>query len=188
MTFKVLKMLAIAVAACTGTLESKGQEVRFFERDGVTYRETRQHRERPIVETQIQQQQRTLYREQWRTDFRDVVRTRQVPVTVYRRESYWQGRYNPFVQPQLAERMVPYTRWETRHETIRQPYARRELIPITQTVQVPVLTRRVIREEQINRVAVDDLPRKGPLGPADRPQVARQPSNTGWRPATSKLR
>ena len=88
-----------------------------------------------------------MLRGQYRTDTQGVVRTYSVPVTEYRGESYWQGRYNPFTQPTLGTRMVPYTRWETHSDVVQVPVTRYETVPTTETVHVPVTTWHTVQDQ-----------------------------------------
>lgn len=143
-----LTLLLITLNAATAAW---AQEVRYTE-DG--YRETRRIVRHPVTDVVQQDVPRTVYREQARTELQDVHRVYQVPITEYRRESYWRGRWNPFVQPYLAERIVPYTRWESRAETVKVPITTRQLVAETQIDKVPVVTYRYVDEEIISRVPV----------------------------------
>lgn len=137
-------------------------DVRYYEDNGVTYRETRQKVNRPINETALVDQQRTVYREKLDTELVDQVRTYQIPVTEYRREAYWANRFAIFRQPYLAERVVPTRRLETRTETVKVPVTRRQLVPETTTVRVPVTTQRMVQDEIISRVVVGTRPAAAP--------------------------
>jgi hypothetical protein len=149
------QLIAVATLLClVGARSAGGDEVRYYEEGGITYRETRQTVRRPICETQMRQSTQTVYREQTSCELRDTCRTWWSPVTEYCCEAHWVGRWNPFAQPYLAYRMVPRTHWEHRTETVQVPVTCRRLIPETRTVQVPVTTRRIVTEEVISRVAV----------------------------------
>ncbi|MGH7193165.1 MAG: hypothetical protein ACREJM_06465 [Candidatus Saccharimonadales bacterium] len=111
--------------------------------NGQTWREVHRTIQQPVTETQCLERQRLVYQETCDVQMCDTVRTYTVPVTEYRWESYWKGRYNPFVQPYLAQRLVPYTHWETRTETVKVPLTRRQVLPVTQTIKVPYTTQRV---------------------------------------------
>jgi len=152
------QLLAATVIACLlGVPSAKGDEVRYYEKDGVTYRETRQVVRRPVCETQLRPATQTVYREEQTSELRQTQRTWWSPVTEYRCEAYWVGRWNPLVQPCLAYRMVPRTHWEQRTEAVQVPVTCRRLVPETRTVQVPVTTRRMVDEEVITRVAVGGI-------------------------------
>jgi hypothetical protein len=145
-------LVLLALAACTS--RSRAQEIVYYEENGVTYRETRQTIRCPVAETKIQECEQTVYRPQWKTETRDVVRTYQVPVTEYRWEAYWQGRFNPFVQPYLAQRLVPRTRWETRTETVKVPTTSYSVVPEKSVVRTPVTTWKTIERQVTARVPV----------------------------------
>src|SRR6476620_8349935 len=57
-----------------GIAPTRAQEVVYYEENGVTYRETRQIVRCPVAETKIQESEQTVYRPQWKTESRDVVR------------------------------------------------------------------------------------------------------------------
>lgn len=155
----------------------RAQEVRDYEENGVTYRETRSTVNEPVTEIHCVEQQRTVgYRENLNVQMCDQTRSYIVPVTEYRLESYWRGRFNPFVQPYLAQRLVPYTRYETRVETVKTPVATRELLPITSTVRVPVTTQRVVQREVVSRVAISGAPNRPATAPSSDPFAAPSPT------------
>ena len=99
----------LAILAVVG----RADDVKFYEQNGVTYQETHQVVQRPISETHYQDQQRTVYVEQYKTQNQPLQQTFQTPVTVYTMETYWVNRWNPFSEPYLAYRYVPHTHWET---------------------------------------------------------------------------
>ncbi len=150
----LLGFLTLA-AASTPAL---AQDVRFYEEDGVTFKETKQTVRRQIPQVQYHESERTVLRSQTKTEMQDVVRTYQVPVTEYRWESYWKGRYNPFSQPELAHRQVPYTRWETRTEISKVPVTRVETVPEKTPVKVGITTWRTVEEHVTSRVAMGARP------------------------------
>ncbi|HXT61274.1 MAG TPA: hypothetical protein VN699_21715 [Pirellulales bacterium] len=158
-----------AIAASAGA-----DEVRDVEENGVTYREVHRKISEPVTEYQCMDQQRTTgFREQVNVQMCDQTRSYIVPVTEYRLEARWRGRYNPFVQPYLAQHLVPYTRYETRVESVKVPVTSRQLLPITSTVRVPVPTQRVVeRDVVISRVAISGSPAQAPRQLASDPFVA----------------
>ena len=147
-------LAAAVLLSLAGLQPAAGEEIRYYQKDGITYRETRRTVRRPISETQVRPYTQTVYREQLDCELRDTVRTWWSPVTEYRCEAHWVGRWNPLVEPYLAYRMVPSARWEQRTEVVQVPVTCRRLVPETRTVQVPVTTRRMVDEEVITRVAV----------------------------------
>jgi hypothetical protein len=133
---------------------ARADDVKFYEQNGVTYQETHQVVQRPLSETHYQDQQRTVYVEQYKTQNQPVQQTFQTPVTVYTMETYWVNRWNPFSEPYQAYRYVPHTHWETRVQTVQVPTVVREIVPQQQTIKTPVTTQRVVAEEHISRVPV----------------------------------
>lgn len=164
---------------------ARADEIRDYEENGVTYRETRRTVSEPVTEIQCVEQQRTVgFREQLNVQMCDQTRSYIVPVTEYRVEAYWRGRFNPFVQPYLAQRLVPYMRYETRVDTVKTPVATRQLLPITSTVKVPVTTQRVVQREVVSRVAISGSPTRPAASPSSDPftapsAVASQPVQFG---------
>jgi hypothetical protein len=112
--------------------------------NGQNWRELHRTVRHPQTETQCVEQQQTYYQEKCDVALCDTYRTYQTPVTEYRWESYWVGRFNPFVQPYLAQRLVPRTHWETRMELVKVPVTQRSLVPVTRTVRTPITTERSV--------------------------------------------
>ena len=152
------RTILIALTAGVFLLGTARGEERYYVENGVTYHETRERVQRPITEIVQQPTTRTVYREQYRTDFADTVHVTSKPVTEWHLESYWRGRYNPFVEPYMAQRWVKRTRYETQTATVKQPVLRRELVAENRTEQVPVVTQRIVDEEVVRRVAVAQAP------------------------------
>jgi hypothetical protein len=196
-------LLGPLVAVLAMPAWASAAEVRYVQENGVTYAESTRIVRRPVCETRYEERQRTVYRRQTQTELKEVHRNVLVPVTEYRREMRWVGRWNPFVQPYLAERLVPTTRWETRTEVAQVPMMRTQLIPETRTERVPVLTRRIVEEPVTSRVVVANPPAV-PAGRAAAPVVAertrvggvsklesdppRQGASFEWRPASGATR
>lgn len=196
--FATMSLLATASLAWSAAPSfAQADDVRYYEENGVTYRETRQTVTRPVYETELRTSTQTVYRDEPSCEVRETVRTSWTPVTEYRCEAYWAGRWNPFVDPYLAYRMVPQARWEARTELVQTPVTSHRLVPETRTVQVPVATQRMVTEERITRVAVG---RTSPavLSPTPTPsgqQIGglaqldkdppRQGVSTAWRPSTT---
>jgi hypothetical protein len=174
-------------------------EVRYTtDENGVTYRETRRVIRRPTMETRIEERQQTVYAERQSTELHPSYRTIYTPVTEYRWEPYLANRWNPLAQPYWAYRFVPHTRWETRTEEHRVPVVRREWVPEQRSVQVPVVTHRVVDEEIISRVAVSggagggdpfatspgtSVVRRDTVGGVGRLENDPPRTGTAWRPA-----
>lgn len=115
--------------------------------NGQTWNEVHRTISHPQTQTQCVEQPQTYYQEQSQVVTHDTYRTYQVPVTEYHLESYWVGRFNPFVQPYMAQRLVPRTRWETRTELVKVPIVHRNLVPVTRMVRVPVTTESVVNQD-----------------------------------------
>jgi hypothetical protein len=191
-------VVSVLVFAC-GIGAAMAEEVRYFEQNGVTYRETRRTVRRPVTETRIECQNRTVYCPRLQTEVRQTVRTCLIPVTEYQWQAYWQPSWNPFQPPYLAQRLVPLTYWQARTEAVRTPILRQELVPRTVAVAVPVTSRRTIEQQVITRQAVPGVPGGLPrsatqlpdridIGQAGRSggDASRYADESGWRPATRR--
>jgi hypothetical protein len=150
--------LAAFVAAWVWSNGSAAEDVRYYEKDGVTYCETRRIVEERVPETRLEERSQTVYRSEPTTEMKETVRTSWNPVTEYTWEAFWVGRWNPLVQPYLAYRYVPRTRWEQKTETVQTPVTTVRVVPETKTVQCPVTTYRTVQKEVITRVAVSPRP------------------------------
>jgi hypothetical protein len=179
-----------------------GDEVRYYADNGITYCETRRTVQRPVYQTQMQQSTRTVCRPQPTTELRPMVCTRWVPVTEYRCESHWVGRWNPLVEPYLATTYVPCTRWQSCTEVVQVPVTCTRLVPETQNVQVPVTVCRTLPEEVVTRVPVRanpwavapaaspgaTWPGSGPIGGVARldKDPPRYGTGSAWRASTTR--
>ncbi len=206
----VLLFHAIAIVATAA-------EVRYYEENGITYRETRQVVQKPIYQTEMRPTTRTVYRQEQATETRETTRTWWSPVTEQVCEAVWMGRWNPFIEPYLVYRPTTRTRWECRTETVQAPVTVSRWVPETQSTQVAVTVRRTVPEEIVSRVAVgrSSVPTVastsgayagGALAPVPLPApstnppisvggVARLESDpprrgavTAWRPSTTSAR
>ena len=130
------------------------EDVRYVERDGITYREVVQTYTKPVSETTYQTHTEKFYQERLTTDIQESQRAYYTPVTEYRWEAYTPFSVNPFAPPRVAYRWVPRTRWEQRTETVRTPVTRRELVPAERTVSRPVTTLKMVEQQQVTRVAI----------------------------------
>lgn len=167
----------LAVLAATGQL--RAADVRYYQENGITYRETRYTVQHPVTETVLVDQARTVYREKIDTTLQDTTRTVQVPVTEYRNELFVVNRWNPFAKPIIGQRVVPVTRMETRTETTKVPVGKRQLVPETTTVKVPVVRTRMVNEEITSRIAVAGPP------PATTPSPTTPPGSSAPAVASS---
>ncbi len=133
-------------------------DVRYFEKDGMTYRETRQVVQRPVTETHMESRNTIVYRDKYTTELQDMPRSIPVAVTEYHTVPVWRNSWNIFAPPYLTYEQVPYTRWETRSDTVKTQVTRRQVVPETITQQVPVTSQRIVQDEIISRVAVSQAP------------------------------
>lgn len=151
--FVVAVLAATSLLATTPSLKAQQTES-IVEENGIRYRVTKQITKRPIYETKVEQQQQTVYREQYNTQFQTSYRTYLVPITEYRMEPYVANRWNPFAAPYTAYRYVPVTRWETRQEPISVPIVRRDWVPQQQTVHIPRTTTTMVEDEVVSKIAL----------------------------------
>lgn len=169
------QIYAIAVViSLAGAGLALAEEVRYYQQDGITYRETRRTVQRPVTETHLRESMQTVYREQQTSELREQVRTWWSPVTEYRCETYLVGRWNPFVQPYFSSRWVPRTRWETRSDVTQVPVTCRRLVPEIRTVQVPVTVHRMLPEEVVTRAPVGGYRLGTPATLPPSPTLARR--------------
>lgn len=150
-------LVALAVLAGWNS-PALAQEVRYVNRDGITYRETVERVKKPVSETTYQTYNETVYKERYTTKVQESQRTYLAPVTEYQWEAYTPVTLNIFAPPRVAYRWVPRTRWETRSETVRTPVTRRDLVPEERTVSRPQTSLRMVEEERITRIAIADPP------------------------------
>lgn len=161
---------ALAIGFCwTTVVAAQNPSVRYYEQDGLTYRETKTIVERPVRETRYEERERTIYRVESNVQMQKV--TRQVPVAVpdVYYQTRWIGRWNPFIEPYPVQVQVPYTRYEWRQQEIQVPIDRPKMVPVTQKERIPIPTTRMVQEEFIQRVVV------GPAG------TSPAPGSTGGR-------
>jgi hypothetical protein len=154
-----MRSLTIVTVLCWLSLGATDQadcqdSSRIIQENGVTYREVRERVRRPVAETEYEERQQTVYRQQTTSKVYESHYTVHVPVTEYRWQAFRTDLLNPFVPPSTAYRLVPQTRWEPRVGTVRVPMTHTEWVPQTQTVKVPVRTLRFVEEERVRRAAV----------------------------------
>jgi hypothetical protein len=175
------------------------EEARLYEEGGVTFRETVRTVRRPVVQTEWQQREQTVYRQQLSTQTRETLRTYTTPVTQHEWITRLHGRWNPFVAPYFTHHLVPVTRWETRAEVVGVPVVQSEWVPEKRVVSVPVTTHRMAEEKIVTRVPIGQSTAQAP--PARAAALPRQaayeafgvalqsdPPRQGWRPRESVTR
>src|SRR3972149_6151286 len=169
------RLVAVALAASLFAAGSaRGDEARYCEQGGVPYCETRRTVQERVPESRMEERTETVYREHLATEMQETTRTYWSPVTEYRWEAFWVGRWNPLVEPYLAYRYVPRTHWEMRTETVKVPVTARRLVPEPQPGRGPGAGWRTVEKELVDRVAVGRGPTGSPLAPAQAPALAEQ--------------
>jgi hypothetical protein len=118
------------------------------------------------VTTSVEQQQKTVYKEQFVTEMRDSYRTVLSPVTQYHVEPRWHNWWNPFGQPYIAYHVRPWTHWESRYERYQVPVTVREIVPEERTVWIPTRTPGIVEREVTETVAVKPRIESAPIAAA----------------------
>jgi hypothetical protein len=136
----------------------RADDVKEVTENGVTYRETHQTVNQPVVETHNEARQQVVYVDQCKTETQSVQQVYQTPVTEYVWEAFWANRWNPFEQPYIAYRYVPRTRWELHTQTAQVPVTTHQWVAQTQTIQVPVTTQRMLAGEVIYKIPISCKP------------------------------
>lgn len=116
----VISSAVVLVMLCGTSHQVGAQQLRYFERNGITYREVLGS---PAV-AQIPQSVACpplVYRPQFYFETHQVLRSYWVPVTEYRWETRWVNWWNPFAEPYQELRYVPVIRWEYRTEIAEMP-------------------------------------------------------------------
>jgi hypothetical protein len=155
---------------------SAADQVTYEDKDGVTYRVTTRTVKRPILETKIQAQERTIYRQKVTTELQTVNRSYPVQTTRYQWMPVWQKSWNPFSPPYLVYRQVAVTDWETRQETVQIPVTKTEMVPEKLVDQTPVTTQRFVEDTYTERVAVGAKPQ---TAVATAPKLTPRTAETG---------
>lgn len=185
MRYRTISLCAFGLLlASTSSLFA--QTGRYVQENGTLYHETWQTIRRPVTETQVQERQQTVYREQVTTENLQTQQLTHTPVTTYQWEARWHNTWNPFGQPYVTYHWTPRTHWQTEARTVEVPVTRREWVPETKTVQVPVTTTRFEEQTQVSRVAVGPAPATAPLAfvpaqPSPPTEVARREEVGGIR-------
>jgi len=157
------------------------EQVRYYEKDGVTYCETRRAVDQRVPETRLETRTETVYRTQTVTQNQEVLRVYWTPVTEYRCEAYWVNRWNPFAEPYLGYRYVPRTRWEQKSEMVKVPVTVCQMVPETRTVQVPVTSYRTVQRDVVSQAPITRNPNPSLTAARSAPVVARQQQVGGIR-------
>jgi hypothetical protein len=137
---------------------------------GIVYRKVSKVVERPVIESTMEKQNRTVYRPETVTATKPEARTVYTPVVEYKWKPRLHGRWNPFQQPTVAYHQVPETRWEARNEVVNRTETRTKWIAENRTVEVPRQSVRMKREqttelEVVGKVAPPNAQRPNRQGP-----------------------
>ena len=115
------------------------------------------------LKTEWDQQQQTVYHEQYDTQWQTNYRTTLTPVTEYRQELVLANRWNPLATPYWTYRYVPVVRWEARQEPYSIPLTQRTFVPEQRTVQIPRTTTEIVTDEHVSKVALGPVSGSGGL-------------------------
>lgn len=175
----------LAISACMAFLMGSGflfgDEFRYVQDGGVTYRDRIAKVAVQVPETTCQEKQVTQYCPRYTTTMQTHTKTAYLPVKDYSWQPRYHGRWNPFATPGVSYEWKPTTHWVAQTQTIQTPVNKRELVPQTQTVRTPTTTWRVVERTQIvERVAI--APGWVP-GPDGKTLVAAAPAANGWQAA-----
>jgi hypothetical protein len=117
---------------------------------GIVYRKVHRTIERPVVQTEVKQQESTIYRPETVVSVTPETRTVYAPVVTYNWEPRVRGRWNPFVQPKLEYEHVPRTHWEVRTETVERRQTQTNWVTERRRVDVPQQVVKIQREEKVD--------------------------------------
>lgn len=163
-----MRHLLLATVVLAISQQTWAQDVRYYEQDGVTYREVRNTTQKPVVDVTYQNREETVYRQQITTKFEDYSQLSYQPVTTYRWEPRWHGWWRIFRGPHVAYHLVPSTSWQAQAHTVRIPVTKSHWVPETRVVQTPVKQLRMVDHDQVTRTA---------MGPAASQTTALTPAN-----------
>jgi hypothetical protein len=107
-------------------LRLPADEIRYYEQNGVTYREVRPGGPQ------------TASRDPLATGTGETACTYWTPVTAYRWEAHWVNRWNPFAEPYVVYRAAPCVRWEQRTGVVRPLADCGRAAALTPTAVVPL--------------------------------------------------
>lgn len=142
---------------------------------GIVYRQSMRTVERPVVETQVETRQQTVYRPKTVTENRPETRTYYTPVVEYQWTPKVHGRWNPFRKPTVAYHHVPVTSWERRDDVVNRTTTRTQWVAENRTVEVP---RRVVRMEHVPQVDLEPVGNVAPNSPSSAIASRMRPLNS----------
>jgi len=184
--------VGLAAWVLLGQPGARGDEVRYYEQNGVTYCETLR-----VVGPSAVAPGRgpvsispRVCREQLTPGTQEAPRASWTLVTEYRLEPYWVNRWNPFAEPYLEYRCVPHSRWERRTEVVPSLCRRSVPQPNAAEPRWEVVSRIAVAGAEAHRMAAS-----GPFVPVASPswppsgqwggvaRVANEPPRSSERPA-----
>jgi len=155
--------VTLSLACCTAPpLAAQAPQVRFFQENGVTFRETREVVDRPVTQVKTEERKQTVLQPQTVSQVHSYQYQYYEPLTTYRWQAELHGRLNPFIQPYYAWRLVPVTQWQPRTGTVQYPQVCQQWVPAEQTVQVTTRELGFQKEERVSRVAMATPTPAGP--------------------------
>lgn len=134
---------------------------------GIVYRQVSKMVERPVIESKMEKQNRTVYRPETVTETKPEARTVYTPVVEYKWQPRLHGRWNPFQQPTVAYHHVPETRWEARNEVVNRTETRTNWVAENRTVEVPRQLVRMQREQTTELEVVGKVALPTSQGPSN---------------------
>jgi hypothetical protein len=165
------------------------QDTRYFDEDGIMWRETVRRMQVPETTTHSEKRTQTVYRQEFTTEMRKSNRTVYTPSTQY----FWRPRYrgvlNPFVPTTVSYELVPAIQWQAHTEVSERPVVTSQVVPEQRTVEVLVRTTRYVQRDEVSRVALgaarhlaarvvrNDSPVRQPVATPSQPRatISRQP-------------
>ncbi len=159
-SLRPLRLAALVIAtAATGwcdppTTPPEGPTVRYFEHNGVTYREVREVHRRPVWGYEWESQTRTVYQPQRDVEQRTINRQVAVPRQRTVEQVRWHNRFNPLARPYPVRVKVPTVEYEWTTQQVTVPVESVRMVPVEQTVQVPVWREKLVDEPIVRHAAV----------------------------------
>ena len=153
------------------------ETVRYYEKDGLMYREKTIKIQHPVQEMNYKEVTETVNRDRYYTELKPYVRNSYVPVTTYAWHPEYVGKWNPFEQPHVAYRPVPKVSWSVQPQTIQVPVTRRVTTPEKRIRKVPQTSLKYVEREYVQTI---------PVGPAPTRNASNRSSN-GATTTTSSI-
>ena len=186
--FRRRLLLVWSVSLLTGIgPAAEGQESRYYEEGGITYKEVRTKVQQPVRELEYKDEQQTYYRERYVTDMQPTAQTLYVPAVQYVWEARWHDWWRIFEGPHVAYHLVPRSTWQPQVVNYQVPITRREVTPETRTVRVAVPKLSMKEVESVTRVAVGPAASQSNMAQAPVVLLRRWPGICPRRPRWSRL-